>query len=202
MKRFTLLVAVTLITILGGVSFITITQGTETEPKIETLKEKKEEKEPLFLKELLSDFTLQYRLFKKAKVKEDRYVYNNGRYTVYFTVNPEFQKKIEDEFKRFKVKYGAFVAEDPKTGKVVAVVSSLKYPDLAIKRSFPTASTFKIVTAAAALDTGLATPKTTLTCGGLGDSCSPSVWLNSRLQIKREFAQSFATSANPFFGNL
>ena len=204
MKRFILLGSATLLAVIGGVSLIT--QGTETKPQTIAVKEKKSEnnkpKEPAFVKALLSDFKLQYQLFKKARIEDGKFVYNNGIYTIYFTINPEFQKRIEDEFQRFKVKYGAFVAEDPKTGKIVAAVSSLDYPDLTMKRSFPAASTFKIVTAAAALDTGLATPKTTLTCGGLGDSCSPSVWLSSKLQIKREFAQSFATSANPFFGNL
>ena len=162
----------------------------------------KKERVPDFVRELRSDFRLQYSLFKKASVEGNRFVYNTGRFRVVFTVDPVFQEQVEKELKRFKVKYGAFVALDPATGKVIAAVSSLNYPNLLFKRSFPTASTFKIVTAVAALDTGLAKPSTELVCGGVGDSCSPSVWLNSSYKVKREFAQSFATSANPFFGNL
>jgi len=158
--------------------------------------------EPQIVKLLSSDFAFQYSLFKKAQVKGSHFVYSNGRYEVYFTVDPKFQKAVEEEFKRFKVKYGAYAAVDPKTGKVLAAVSSLSYPDLVLKRSYPTASTFKIITAAAALELGLATPTTKLNCGGLGDSCSPSVWLNSRYRVERVFKSSFATSANPFFGNL
>ncbi len=174
-------------------------RGENAEAKIE---ENHEEQTPEFIKEIESDFKLQYRLFKKAEVEGNRYVYNTGNYKVVFTVNPQFQKAVEGEFKRFRVKYGAYVALDPKTGAVIAAVSSLDYPNLLFKRSFPTASTFKIVTAAAALDTGIATPETELNCGGLGDSCSPSVWLNSPYRVERVFSQSFATSANPFFGNL
>jgi cell division protein FtsI/penicillin-binding protein 2 len=91
---------------------------------------------------------------------------------------------VKKEFKRFRVKYGAYVAIDADTGKVLAAVSSIDYPDLTFKRTFPAASTFKIVTAAAALETGLATPNTEMVCGGTGDSCSPSVWLNSRYKVK------------------
>ena len=155
-----------------------------------------------FIKELESDFKLQYDLFKKSKVINGKYVYNNGVYEITFTIDPKFQEKIEDEFRKFKLKYAAFVAIEPETGRVVAAVSSLNYPNLLFKRNFPTASTFKIVTAAAALDTGLAGPDTELLCGGVGDSCSPYVWLNSKLQIKRKFSEAFANSANPFFGNL
>jgi len=157
---------------------------------------------PPIVKELESDFKLQYQLFKKAEREGDKFVYNTGNYRIVFTVDPQFQKAVENEFKRFKVKYGAYVALDPKTGAVVAAVSSLDYPNLLFKRSFPTASTFKIITAAAALDTGVATPETELNCGGVGDSCSPSVWLNSPYRVERTFSRSFATSANPFFGNL
>ncbi|WP_457681443.1 penicillin-binding transpeptidase domain-containing protein [Thermovibrio sp.] len=159
-------------------------------------------KEPEIVKLLSNDFSLQYSLFKKAEVENGRYVYTYGRYKLFFTVDPAFQRAVEKDFKTYKVKYGAYVAVEPKTGKVLAVVSSLSYPDLAAKRSYPTASTFKIITAAAALDSGLATPKTRLLCGGTGDSCSPKVWLTSPFKMEREFATSFATSANPFFGNL
>ena len=174
-------------------------RGENAEAKVEAAHK---EETPALIKELESDFKLQYQLFKKARQEGDRFVYNTGNYRLIFTVDPYFQKAVESELKRFKVKYGAYVAIDPETGAVLAAVSSLNHPNLLFKRSFPTASTFKIVTAAAALDTGAATPRTELNCGGLGDSCSPYVWLNSPYRVERIFSQSFATSANPFFGNL
>ena len=158
--------------------------------------------EPDFINRIRSNFRLQYELFTKSSLREGKYAYNDGRYEVTFTVDPEFQEEMKNIFKVFKVKYGAFVALDPKSGEVLAAISSTDYPNLLFKNNFPTASTFKIVTAVAALDANLATPQTTLVCGGLGNSCSPYVWLNSKLQIKRRFSEAFATSANPFFGNL
>ena len=158
--------------------------------------------EPSFVKNLKNDFHLQYELFKKSSLENGVYSYQEGNFKVFFTVLPQFQRAVEKEFKRFKVKYGAFVALNSETGQVLAVVSSLKHPDMALKRSYPAASTFKIITSAAALELGIANPNTVLKCGGLGDSCSPSVWLNSNYQVLRDFKTSFATSANPFFGNL
>jgi len=158
---------------------------------------------PELVRRLEEDFRFQYSLFKRAEEENGKFVYRyGGRFVIYFSPEPDFQRGVEEIFKRYKVKYGAYVAVEPSTGRVLAACSSLDYPDLALKNSYPTASTFKIITAAAALELGIATPSTKLTCGGVGDSCSPSVWLNSKLQIEREFAKSFATSANPFFGNL
>lgn len=155
-----------------------------------------------FLKKLLNDFSFQYKLFKRAKVINGKYTYSEGNYTVIFTVNPTLEEKYKKLFKTYKLRYGAFVLLDAKTGKVLSAVSSIDFPDLTVKNTFPTASTFKIITAAAALEEKLATPKTVLLCGGTGDSCSPTVWLSSWYKVKREFDTSFATSANPFFGNL
>ncbi len=169
-------------------------------------KEKKEEEEKKIfhgkLNKLLNDFSYQYFLFRQATEENGRYVYRDKDMTVVFTVDPQFQNCIKKEFKRLKVKYGAYVAIDASNGKVLAAVSSLDYPDLTFKRTFPAASTFKIVTAAAALETGIADLDTSFVCGGHDDSCSPSVWLNSRYKVKRNLRDSFAHSSNPFFGNL
>ncbi len=190
----------------GTTLLINQTFGNDDSLKEESLtsavEKSKEEEEPRIVTSLKNDFLFQYSLFRKATLSGNSFTYCDGRYKVFFTVDPKFQEAVEKEFKRFKVKYGAYVAIDPKTGRVLAAVSSLDHPDLTVKRSYPAASTFKIVTAAAALELGIAKPDTALTCGGLGDSCSPSVWLNSRFQGKKEFSRSFATSANPFFGNL
>jgi len=202
MSRRALYVALVLFLLVGGALLINQTFGNESSLKRAPSDLPTKPSEPQIVELLSSDFAFQYSLFKKAAVEKDRYVYSDGRYKIYFTVDPDFQRALEAEFKRFKVKYGAYAAVDPKTGRVLAAVSSLDYPDLVFKRSYPTASTFKIVTAAAALELGIATPETAFVCGGLGDSCSPSVWLNSRYQVERDFKSSFATSANPFFGNL
>jgi len=78
----------------------------------------KQTNENKFIKELESDFKLQYDLFKKSKIINGKYVYNNGVYEITFTIDPKFQEKIEDEFRKFKLKYAAFVAIEPETGRL------------------------------------------------------------------------------------
>jgi cell division protein FtsI/penicillin-binding protein 2 len=189
---------------IGFVTLINQTFGTDrvSQKEEKVLTSLPKPAEPEIVRELFSDFSLQYRLFKKAEVESGKFVLQEGQYKIFFTIEPSFQEKLEREFKRFKVKYGAFVALEPSTGKVLVAVTSLDSPDLLLKRSYPAASTFKIVTASAALELKVATPNTTIRCGGVGDSCSPSVWHKSKLMIDRTFTQSFATSANPFFGLL
>jgi len=155
-----------------------------------------------FEEQVINDFSLQYKLFKKAKLEGEKYVYRTGNYKIVFTVNPELQESARRIFKAYKLKYGAYVAIEPSTGKVLCALSSIDYPDLTVKTTFPTASTFKVVTAAAAIEYGLANPDSKMVCGGYGDSCSPTVWLNSKYKVVRNMRTSFATSANPYFGNL
>ncbi|MEO2069030.1 MAG: penicillin-binding transpeptidase domain-containing protein [Desulfurobacteriaceae bacterium] len=170
-------------------------------PIKEVKQEKIGEEKPRFLWKLVNDFSYQYELFKKASVENGKYVLRTKEYTIIFTVNPELQSKVKKEFKRYKVKYGAYVAFD-KDGKTICAVSSLDYPDLTSKRTFPAASTFKIITTAAALETKVADINTKLKCGGHDDSCSPSVWLSSPYRITRSLKTAFAYSSNPYFGNL
>ncbi|SNR77640.1 penicillin-binding transpeptidase domain-containing protein [Desulfurobacterium atlanticum] len=155
-----------------------------------------------FLSKLQGDFLYQFKLFKKAEEEDGRYVYRDLNGTeIVFTVKPELQNSIKREFKRYKLKYGAFVAIEPSTGKVLAAVSSIDYPDLTVKNGFVAASTFKIVTAAAALEKGISPSKKIVTRGH-DDSCSPEVWFNSRYIIYRNMFHSFAYSSNPYFGVL
>ncbi len=163
-----------------------------------------EEKEKMpymyLVNKIEKDFLFQFFLFKKANVKNGKYIYTDANGTeVVFTVNPEVQKQIEREFKRYRLEYGAFVAIEPSTGKVVTAVSSVDYPDLTIKNTFVAASTFKIITAAAALENSI-NPNKNLVTRGHDDSCSPTVWFNSKYIIYRNMFHSFAYSSNPYFG--
>ena len=153
------------------------------------------------VRKITSDFSYQFNLWKKAKLENGSYVFEDENYKVFFTVKPELQETLERLLKRFKVKYGAVVLMSP-DGKILALASSLEYPNLVFKNTFPCASTFKLITASAGLESGLLKKNTVLCCGGVEDSCSPTVWLKSKLWLKRDFTSSFSLSANPFFGNV
>ncbi len=76
-------------------------------------------------------------------------------YTVQTTIHPILQHDIKTTFKKAQIAYGAFVAIDPTTGKVLSMVSyGMKNQNLALRATFPAASIFKIVTASAAIESG------------------------------------------------
>ena len=104
------------------------------------------------------------------------------------TIDLDLQKVAEEAFQD---KRGALIAMDPKTGKILAMVSKPSFdPDLfarnisldewkslmenphhplqnkGIQGQYPPGSVFKIVTAIAGLESGIITPDTQLTCTG------------------------------------
>ena len=82
----------------------------------------------------------------------------NGRRAV-LTLDPSLQEHVERLFARYEVPYGALVALEPSSGRVLAYVShssaDAQAQDLCLDASPPTASVFKVVTGAALLDAGV-----------------------------------------------
>lgn len=76
---------------------------------------------------------------------------------VVFTIDPKVQRELEQMLDNYNVPHGGIVLIDPPTGRVVAMVSSTEanpaIPDLARKSTAPSASVFKIITAAALIET-------------------------------------------------
>lgn len=112
---------------------------------------------------------------------------------VYLTLNYDVQKAAEEGLKKSKTGRGAAVALDSRTGAVLALVSAPAYDpnifvaysddkeaqkkkknineyNLAIQGTYPPASTFKIITGAAALEEGNINVKHKVTCTGKYDS--------------------------------
>lgn len=133
-------------------------------------------------------------------------------YKIQYTLDPVLQKTIEDIYKRSGAQYGAFVAMDPTTGKILAIVSHGKSQEnLALKATFPSASVFKIVTAAAAIETGKLTHQSLIPVtgsyhtlyrsnifrsGGIDPSHTP------RYARLISFADAMAKSVNSVFGKI
>lgn len=108
---------------------------------------------------------------------------------VILTIDFDVQKVAEEAFQD---KNGALIAMDPKTGRILAMVSKPSFdPELfarnispeewnslmenphhplqnkAIQGQYPPGSVFKIITAIAGLESGVITPNTQLTCTGV-----------------------------------
>lgn len=92
----------------------------------------------------------------------------NGNH-VELTLDPGLQAFTEDVFNEYRVPFGAMVAIEPRTGRVLAYVShSSANPnagDLVIDPTPPTASVFKVITGSALIDAG-ETPATRVCYGG------------------------------------
>lgn len=75
------------------------------------------------------------------------------------TLHPGLQAHVEARFREYEVPYGAVVAIEPSSGRVLAYVShSSRNPrggDLVLDATPPTASVFKVVTGAALIDAGV-----------------------------------------------
>ena len=90
-------------------------------------------------------------------------------YEVKFTLDRDLQERIEDIYDRYSPAYAAFVAMDPDTGRILAMAdysAESNTDNLALRASYPTASVFKVVTSAAALDEKKIEPRTIMPVNG------------------------------------
>ncbi len=116
---------------------------------------------------------------------------------------------IDNLLRRHRPDFAAVVAMQPESGSILAMSSYIHdgepFGNLAVHSEFPAASLFKIVTAAAALDQGLATPQTVYEFNGKSTSLyKKNVLRHKRTKWTREVTleQAFAKSVNTVFGQL
>ncbi|MFM8270243.1 MAG: penicillin-binding transpeptidase domain-containing protein [Pseudomonadota bacterium] len=130
-----------------------------------------------------------------------------GQFT--YSIDQELQEALIKQFESYKPDYGAVVAIDPKTGAIRALFSYTKDKkdtgNIALRASFPAASVFKIVTAAAALDKKKANPETVISFTGANhtlyrQNLRPPK--NQRWVRKMRLREAFARSVNTVFGKL
>jgi cell division protein FtsI/penicillin-binding protein 2 len=134
-------------------------------------------------------------------------IVNGKKYT--FTLDPELQAEAEAVLAKHKVPYGAIVAIEPATGRVLAFAEHSQrdktLTGLAQRATYPAASLIKVVTAAAALETGKVCAETVFTYEG-----SPYVLTKRKIlpeNKRRErnvttLGQALGKSNNIVFGKL
>jgi cell division protein FtsI/penicillin-binding protein 2 len=131
------------------------------------------------------------------------------RLQVNYTVDLKLQKTMEELFRSYSPDYGAFVALDAETGKVLSMVSysraKLTKDHLALRASFPSASVFKVVTAAAALESEKIGPDTVIPFNGRSHTLYRGQILKSDITRWTHFItfkEAFAKSINTVFGKV
>lgn len=134
---------------------------------------------------------------------------NLTNYKVKYTFDQDLQSNAEKLLKSYKPDYGAVVAIDANTGKVLAMASyqkNKKFDDnLTLKGSFPAASIFKIVTASAAVDKYQLSPNTLVFFnGGNYTLYKKNVMSTQHNRWTRGMSikEAFARSINTVFGRL
>ncbi len=89
---------------------------------------------------------------------------------IQYSLDSELQGKVQRLLRQYGPDYGAFVALEPETGRVLAMASYNRagrdIGNLALQNTFPAASVFKVVTAAAVIDQGKADYATVLPFNG------------------------------------
>lgn len=139
---------------------------------------------------------------------------------VYLTLNFTLQKAAEEALKNSKTGRGAAVALDPRTGAVLALASAPAYNpnifvaysdeenvpaskrideyNLAVQGVYPPASTFKVITGAAALEEGNLDITRKITCTGKYDS-GPRVFKCWGVHGPVDFFDGMSNSCDVYF---
>lgn len=130
-------------------------------------------------------------------------------FKVDYTIDFELQGKMEQLFQSYKPDYGAFVAVDADTGRVLSLISFSRHPNnyghLALQARFPAASIFKIVTASAALDSRLLQPDSVIPFDGAPHTLYRKNVNKTHFNRWTRYVtlqQAFAKSINTVFGKI
>ena len=126
-----------------------------------------------------------------------------------YTLEPELDGMLADIYARYEPDYGAFVAVDADTGAVIAMRSFVKdgqpWGNLNLRNSFPAASVFKVVTAAAALDQDMLEPDSVLRYNGKRSSLYKKQVLrhkDNKWTRRPSLKKAFAESVNTVFARI
>lgn len=126
-----------------------------------------------------------------------------------YTFDPRVHKDLADVYLRYQPDYACFVALDVETGAILNLTSFVKgdedWDNLVMRAEYPAASVFKMITAAAGLDTGKLNTDTVIPFNGKSTSLYKSQVLrhkNNKWTRTPTLKESFAKSINPVFGQI
>ncbi|MBC7465959.1 MAG: penicillin-binding protein [Bdellovibrio sp.] len=129
---------------------------------------------------------------------------------VNYTLDEELQKESDMLLKRYKPDYAAIFMMDAKTGQVLTMSSFEKAnqqngSNLALRATFPAASVFKVITAAAAVDKAGVSPEHRIGFNGGNYTLYKKNVLSDKVTKWTRFItlkEAFARSINTAFGRL
>lgn len=131
------------------------------------------------------------------------------RSIIQYSFDSKLQETMEKLFTTYGPDYGAFVALDARTGRVLSMVSYSRNGDinenLALRATFPSASIFKVVTAAAAIGEKNYSANTIIPFNGRNHTLYRSNILQTNVTRWTRYMtlqEAFAKSVNTVFGKI
>ena len=129
--------------------------------------------------------------------------------TINYTIDLNLQNHVKNIFKKFNPDYGIFVALDADNGEILAMVNhkrgKINTENLALRATYPAASVFKVVTAAAALDLKKLESNTIIPFNGKSTTLyRKNVFQheNNKWTNRYTLSQAFAKSVNTIFARI
>lgn len=124
---------------------------------------------------------------------------------LFFTLDEKLQSYAEQLVKENRAPHVAIVAMEPSSGRVLAIAQkSTSIPNLYLHAGFPAASLFKVVTTAAAIDSGRLSPFSKVSFRGGTYELSQWNYLPNPKTDKRSMSlgEALGKSCNPVFGRV
>ena len=142
-----------------------------------------------------------------SKEKSFQTIFRRRSVQVDTSLDPSLQQYMQKKLKRSTSRYIGIVAMDARTGRVLSMVGYDKTDGTnnpCIDNRYPAASIFKIITAAAAIETYGLDPNSTFTYNGRKYTLYKSQLKDrkNRYTHKITLRDSFAQSVNPVFGKI
>ena len=128
--------------------------------------------------------------------------------SIQFSLDRELQERVLEVMSENHVPYGAFVALEPKTGRVLALAGysdrDHEWPERSCYELYPMASLFKIIIAAAALEQKKVGPDSVVLFNGRACSENPKSWFvrPGKRNQQVDLTTAMGKSMNPVFGRL
>lgn len=148
----------------------------------------------------------EYDLIRAAKREGAHLVVRRGDSQDVMTIDLLLQQKLDGIMHDYRPPYAAVVAIEPSTGRVLAMVEHSSADPamrgLVTKAVFPAASIFKIVTAAALMESGMDPDQSVCSYGGKRKISINNLVDSSRDGACYTLSRAFAKSANAIFAKM